>query len=338
MTKKSLVLLALLVSIAVGISFLSTRKKSSMTTAKKDVDFSYQQVNNITRIFFANKSGKYIDLEKQTEGLWTLNQKHTAWQKKVDFLLFETFSKIRIKGAAPKPAVDNVIKHMAITGIKVELYSSDPNNPDQVYYVGGTTPDQLGTYFWIEGSETPYVTYIPGFTGYLNARFDLQERNWISRTIFEYEKNDIKTIEVNFKDDQYRIEQDQNSIKMVNAAGAEIAANPSALSSYLASFKKLNMEAIIDLVDNQTDSILKTKPLATISVTNTKGQVKTLNIYTKPPYDKMHNLHTVDGERLTYDPNRYYAKLDGRADWMIIQDYTFGKILRTASEFNIATD
>jgi hypothetical protein len=334
MTKKSLIFIAILILLVLGIFQFSRAKNEPTSTSKEEIDFSYQEVDKLSRIFFANKSGKYIDLKKLEDGKWMLNNKYTAWQKKVDFLLYETFKKVRVKGAAPKPAVDNIIKRMAITGIKVELYSSDTSTPDQVYYIGGTTPDQLGTYFWAEGSTTPYVTYVPGFTGYLNSRFDLQPRNWISRTIFAYDKSDIQSIGVSYKNQACNIVQSNDQIILKDSNGNTLAANPDALSSYIAFFKKLNMEAIIDLTDNQKDSIQNTKPMAKITVTNKTAQAKTLNIYYKPSHDKMHNLHTVDGERLTFDPNRYYAIIEGNKDWMIIQDYTFAKVLRTADEFN----
>lgn len=333
MTKKSLIFTLILLALAAGIWWVSSLEKDDATQATDLTDFSYQEVENINRIFFGNKSGKHIDLVRVEPGKWTVNKEHTAWQKKVDFLLYETFGKIKIKGTVPKPALDNVIKNLTIAGIKVEIYAENIEEPVQVYYVGGSTPDQLGTYFWKPEAETPYIMYVPGFTGYLNSRFDLQERNWISRTLFAYEKEDVQSINVSFKDYQYSIDKLDSNFVLKDASGKMVNANPNAVNSYVSYFKRLNMESIIDLVEYKQDSILKTKPLAVLSVTDTKGETKTLSLYQKPSHDKMHNLHTDEGERLTYDPNRYYAKMSDAPEWMIVQEYTFGKVLRTPQEF-----
>ena len=331
MTRKPFVIIIVIALLTGGIWWMSKYQKSDSTKDHSEINFSYKNTEKVQRIFFTNKSKKFIDLRKKNDDTWTVNDKRVAWQKKVDFLL-ETFEKVRVKGTAPIPARDNIIKHMAITGIKVEIYS-DNEEPDLVYYIGGTTPDQMGTYFWMEGAETPYVTYIPGFTGYLNSRFDLQERNWYSPTLFEYKPENINAIGISLKGQSYTIQRREGNLVMLNQNGETYPANPNALSSYLNHFRKLNMEATIDLVEEKRDSILNTEPFAVVSVEDINNTTKTLLIFQKPAYDKMHNLHTDDGERLTYDPNRYFACWKGSKDFMIIQDYTFAKVLKKPEEF-----
>lgn len=331
MTKKTVFLIGALVILAGGIWLVSTSGESGSSRAQEEIKFSIDQPEKINRIFFTNKSGKYIDLTKNKDSSWLVNNSYTAWQKKVDILL-ETFKKVRVKGTAPKPARDNVIAAMSVTGIKVEVYTGS-EIAEQVFYIGGTTPDQLGTYFWKEGAETPYVTYIPGFEGYLNSRFDLQEINWISPTIFAYNLNDIKQVAVNYSSDNFSIARNGQNWQMTDASGNPFAADSAIMVSYLRNFRKLNMESVLKLVENKRDSILSSTPFASIAVQDNNGGKKVLRLYQKPAYDKMHNLYTEDGERLTYDPNRYYANVEGKPEIMIVQDYTFAKVLRTSNDF-----
>mgnify|MGYP005664211907 FL=1 len=47
----------------------------------------------------------------------------------------------------------------------------------------------------------------------------------------------------------------------------------------------------------------------------------------------MHGLYDKDGNALAQDPSRYYALYNKIDRVLIVQDYTFNKVLKTAEDF-----
>ena len=93
---------------------------------------------------------------------------------------------------------ENILKRMSVQRPKISIYSNEKNI--HTIYVGGNTQDQLGTYMILEGSSEPYVVSIPGFNGYLSSRFSCEENDWKDKIIFNYEKNEIESVQLNFRD------------------------------------------------------------------------------------------------------------------------------------------
>src|SRR5690606_33344473 len=93
-----------------------------------------------------------------------------------------------------------VKKELAINGIKVEIY--EKGTLSKVYYVGGNSTDELGTFFYMENAKEPYLCHIPGFNGYPGARYYFLTKAWRSKTIFEAASNEINNIKVDWIQDK----------------------------------------------------------------------------------------------------------------------------------------
>ena len=52
----------------------------------------------------------------------------------------------------------------------------------------------------LENSSEPYVVSIPGFNGYLSSRFSCEENDWKDKIIFNYDKNEIESVHLNYRD------------------------------------------------------------------------------------------------------------------------------------------
>ena len=197
-SKRYVLIFIALLAILGGLYFLKKQPKTGNTPGDYQ-DFAVDQTNEVTMIFMTNQSGdKQIFLRKQADDSWTINDKHPAWQKKVNFLLNETMAKVEVQGPAPKAAVPNILKYMSINGIKVEVYRNNQPEPSKVYIVGNTTPTQLGTYFKFPGESKPMIMQIPGFNGFVNSRYELEEDEWVSPTVFGSPKSEIEQIEVTY--------------------------------------------------------------------------------------------------------------------------------------------
>ena len=68
-----------------------------------------------------------------------------------------------MRSPVPKAAFNNVIKQIATSGTKVEIYQGK-DKPSKTYYIGGATLDHQGTYMILETegvkSSVPFIMYI----------------------------------------------------------------------------------------------------------------------------------------------------------------------------------
>lgn len=334
LNKRWLILSLLLIVLA---SLLWLRKMSVTDHSENAIhDFAIHEPATISRVFMVNKAGDHVDLKKNGNG-WTLNDSFDAWQSRVESLLNETISKVKVKGTVPKAARNNVLRRMEISGIKVEIYTGNTSKPELVYYVGGTTPDLLGTYFLKEGDKDPFVLYLPDLNGYLSTRYSLDLDDWISRSVFASSKEEIKSVEVVYPGNSqlsFKINQVDSTLMLEGVSGNTSEVNGSALRSYLNLFDVLNFEGYIDSKsDRFNDSLRKTLPVCIIKVISTNRGTDILSIYEKPIDERTGALYDKSGNPLTQDTDKYFAFYNKLNRLLLIQDYTFGKVMVRRQDF-----
>lgn len=334
--KKIGIAIALLGSVLLGFYLNKASDESDSTLDPDSVEFAIEDPDEVTAIFMANKKGDYIHLTKISPQSWVVNDTLPAWQKQVDILLRETMPKISVKGVVHENARTNVINRMASLGIKVEIFTDNAEKPSKVYFVGGTTPDQLGTYFWMEGARDPMILDLPGMDGFVNTRYNLNLDDWISRNVIRAKKDEIASISL-----QYPMEPEKSFTINVNGDEASIegdnpndlSINQGALRSYLNLFGMLNYESFDDSPKHEADSILAQVPMYILSVTKKDGESDTVTFYPKGSFEGMRGLYDREGNRLAYDPERYFAKWSDLDRLLVVQDYTFRKVLVTYQDF-----
>ncbi len=326
------VLIAILfLGIVFGIYKLASKNKYS-NNSRAIENFAVEDTKSVDRIILKDREGKTIDLSKD-DGIWMVNSEYPAFKPHINILLNKTINKIKIKGPVSEAAKDNVIRYMVGEAIHVTIFK---NNKQVInYYVGGANADQSGTYLHLEGSTTPYVAYIPGFSGVLLPRFSTDIKEWYSKTIFDYEQEDIKTItvtnneeptesfELTKLDSQYRLTPSIPTLSQVAA------------KSYFSLFKFKNFESYADYLTIETkDSIASQSPFLKIAVELKNGKTKELSIYRKGNINANKTLHDKHGDVIVQDVERYFATFSGFSQLVTIQEYTFGKLLVKRSNFN----
>ena len=105
---------------------------------------------------------------------------------------------MQVKKPVGKEVLDEVIKKMIIKGTKVEIYEN--GKLSKVFYVGGNTPDDLGTYFYMDKAKEPYICNIPGFNGFISTRFFTNLNGWRSKNVFRNTEDEIAEINVQWMD------------------------------------------------------------------------------------------------------------------------------------------
>ncbi|MDG1432995.1 MAG: DUF4340 domain-containing protein [Saprospiraceae bacterium] len=312
--KRTLILLILFLVLGTGAYFLVKNKDNSSTTSWNEAgDFAVDNVDEIYKIFIADRQDYRVLLERKN-GYWTYNKKFKAKNTQINDLL-NTIRGVRMKYTTPRGAEDNMRKNLATSGVKVEIYDKNDNKL-KVYYVGGSTANSLGTYYIMEGSTEPYVMHIPSFQGMLKGKFMKQDDDWKDLIMYGEQVEDIQSVSVAYP------KQKSKSFIIDRKGAGEYAVKPfyegtpkiekpvlnAAVEKYLTGYSVMMAEAF-ENKNSLRDSIVNTLPFASISITNTQGNTKVGRLFPIPQLDQYGNpvLSTGVGMKGKQSIYRYFA-------------------------------
>jgi hypothetical protein len=349
MKKNKIAISLVLVLLAIAVVILVTYRYSTLD--QRESDFAVQDTATITRIFMADKQLNKVELLRIENG-WLLNGKYAVSSEMMEMLL-ETLRGLKVKSPVSLASRDNVITRMAAIGIKVEIYQDDyrvnlfdkiklfrHEKLSKVFYVGDATQNNLGTYMLMEEAGQPYIVFIPGFRGFLYTRFSTQADDWKSHVVFSERLIDIKNVELKI------IEQPEESfsINMVDAEGnydITRLVDGNKVESYdtlkvlnfLTSFRDLRYEGRLNnvLPPMKIDSIIHTPGLAELTLINRIKDTTFVKFFRKsevPAY-----VRNQPGVLVTMDLDRAYALINGGEDFVLVQYYTFDKVLYPLSYY-----
>lgn len=306
--------------------------KNKGTIKKELSDFAVKDTSAITKIFLADKANNSVTLTRENYQ-WKINNKYYARPDAINILL-QTIASVDVKSPVSNRVLKNVIKRLATKSIKVEIYKD--KELSKVYYVGEATPDQSGTYMVLENSSVPFVTQIPGFTGYLSVRYFTDESLWRDNSVFIYSFNEIASVLINLNDKKqsYTVFNDGNNVFRIQDADKKEIANVNVLKTkeFIALFRKVKCEAFLDkfFPEKRLDSLLKTQPFASISVTNRKGEVNSLKLFRRPNVGENYD---DKGELLPYNPDAMYGILNDNKKVISLQYFVLDPLLREPDYF-----
>ncbi|MBL7883443.1 MAG: hypothetical protein JNL69_05205 [Bacteroidia bacterium] len=337
MKKNKIGLIIVIVLALLAAWFIYNNKKGTIKETLRD--FAVADTASVTKIFLADKDGNQVKLERQPSGIWTVNEKYNARMDAINMLLM-TMKRIDIKEPVGKVAQDNVIKRLAAKAVKCEIFQN--GELTKAYYVGTETADQTGTYMILIDTKTmqtsakPFVTYIPGFEGYLTTRYFTKESDWRDRTVYSYVPDKIKSIKLEVPytpehgyeliikgNNDYVIKQLSNGKEYSNF-------DTVAVKQYLSYFQNIHFETMdVMMKKNEIDSALASKPINILTITDESGKVNVTKFFPrKPKKDQL----DVDGKLMEYDPERMNALLN-EGDFVVVQYYVFGKLMPPADYF-----
>ncbi len=324
---KRRVLSLLAILLLAGISVFIFRKKIFRENSISD--FAVQDTAAITRIFLADKNGHQSTLDKTADGHWRVNNKFDVQESKMQTLM-DAIYRVRVKSPVPQKDREDVIKILA-TSVKVMIYKGE--DLLKVYYVGSETADYLGTYMVIENAESPMITEIPGFNGFLTPRFMTREEDWKSNSIVRIRPENLETVSVSYanhpevsytikgSNGNYEVHSLDPSIKVVFN-------NQQKISEYLQLFSNLSMEGYDNRANKAfNDSLNTSEPLMSINLKEVNGNTSWIHVYLK--------MLPVGNERIdeygkatNIDPNRYYAISSTEGRVMVVQAANFGRVMQ----------
>lgn len=349
MKNKKLLLILILLAPAV-IWFLIQNDDS--TLQKGESDFAIQDTALVTKIFIADKDINSVLLTRTSDG-WLLNDKFKTNERVVSSLL-GTMSRLKVKAPVPKVARDNVIRRMAGIGIKVEVYQLayrvnlfekvkffPYEKLVKVYYVGDSTPDNLGTYMLIEDAEHPYIVHIPGFRGFLFPRYSPKPDDWKSHEVFRHTLSDIKSIALDFIDrpeESFKVDinNSNGSYKLSKIIDNNVVTSYDTLRllNFLTSFNDLRYESRLNnlMSFNLIDSIMQTPPIYEITLVDQKNDTTYVLGFRKRslPQEIKDEAYF---QLIPDDNDRFYALINDGEDFVLLQYYVFDKVLYPLSYY-----
>lgn len=345
MKQKTLRILLTLLLVIIAVILLFNNRKG--TLRNKENNFAVADTSNITRFFLADKQNRTVKVERMEDGSWRLNDKYEASKDAVNTML-KTFISIDIKTPLAKSARNNIIRLLSAKSVKVEIYQSvyrinllgrirlfPHEKRTKTYFVGDATQDNIGTYMLMDGSEEPYVVYIPGFRGFVATRYTTREADWRSHVVFNSRLPEIRQVSIEYSqtpEHSFSILNNGNRSFIVTSPGNS---KPVAwfdtlkVINYLGSYRRINFEAVLsDFSRAKYDSITSVAPTFVITLTTLSGEKKVLKAWRrKAPAGET----DIEGNPVEWDRDRMYARIEGTNELVVIQYFVFDAILRPLS-------
>jgi len=343
---KTTIIILLILAVAATAVILS---RGTGTIKRELKDFAITDTSSVVKVFLSDKSDNNVLLERQDDGTWLVNGEYKVRKDMIDLLLATTRN-LRVAAPVPRAAYNTVVANLATRSTKVEIYQKKylinlfyrihlfPRvKQTRVYYVGDVTPDNIGTHMILENSSMPFVVYWPGFRGFIASRFSTRLNDWRDHSIFNQKYLQIESVEVFFPD------KPEQSYKVVNNTEGFLDLYPHGSSTpvsaydtlkmlgFITAFEDIRYEALIDDMDQRiVDSITSSIPQHIITLTDVNGNRKQAKTFRRQAVFYAEDLY---GMPFDYDPDRMYALINDDKDFVLVQYFTFNRIIRPLSFF-----
>lgn len=320
MEKRKILIGVLVVLSLAALAYYSLIEKNKRSTLNiKETEFSIMDTASIDKIFIASKYGWKSLLEKKNDQQWILNGKYKVNRMQLGVLL-KTLHWQRIKRPVHAGEREMVIKNIATKGLKVEIYQNGEKT--KVFYVGGDANDSKGTYFIMEGSENPFVVYMPNHTGFLSPRYIVKEENYRHTQIFKSDLKSFKEIKVEYPSNPAEGFIIKNQDGRAQLIGIE-KYNQVALNNYVSGFSRIHITRFVDDEEGikTIDSLANHSPGIIISVEDNN-----------PAYSNSIRLYQSEDDP---DGMPGIANMEGDERYVVVQNYVFNKLIVPASRFKL---
>ncbi len=249
---------------------------------------------------------------------WMVNGLYTARQNAVDNLL-DAIRRMELSFIPRSKGAATIVRDLAAMGNRIRIYHSS-GELLMAYYIGGTTPDERGTFIIKEGTAKPAVVSLRGWEGSLRPRFIMPEVQWRDRTLLAAPLDAIVKIEVDYPNQMahsFQLSRDEAHY-LLYLADTERPTKVAyaAAQAYLRGFAQVGAEDL--LIDSVLRAeLLETKPFAHIKLTLSDDTTQEIRLYPIRIESPVTINETIE---------RYYV-LDGAGDLYLTQERVVGKTL-----------
>lgn len=332
--KKNMLLLGLLIILGLLAWWVVDRQSANTTLSSYEGSFAIPDTAMIGKVTMLDRTGKKITVERQ-EGYWMLNERFVAEQTAIRELL-RTLSSLEVKFIPPKSMVDNVLKSLGTHGRRVDIWDTR-GNLLKTYYVGGVTPDGLGTYFLMEGSNKPFVVTMKYFVGSVSVRFHLDEKDWRDLSLLPLSGKTVRRLAIEYprqRDKSFVIERKGSSFQvdpffeLTERQAGKV--DQDIVDTYLRDIRKLKIEGFVNEHPGR-DSISRQLPFCRIQILTEDSTDLSLAFHPMITTDRKGTILTdADGKPLPVE--RYHVSTNW-GDFMTAQNQPFKGLFATYELF-----
>lgn len=321
--KSNLLLPLLLLILLGGTAFFYLSEKSSTNSKSEDGDWVMHVENpdDIHRIFIADRQGGKADI-RRGDTYWIYNNKYNANPNVVDNVL-DAVTRVRLQSRPAQAAIPNMIKTLSTKSTKVVLYDKN----DKIlksFYVGGVTPNELGTFMILEDSDNPYIMEIPMAHVSLKQRFFTGDEKWRDKTLLEYEPKEILAISAEYpkrKNKSFKLTKNNKTWKVEpyypTTKKIEKELNTDLVETYLKEFKKLGAETF-ESRENFIKRESNQREFCILRMVLKDGSQEEIHFYPIQRYK--------DGDKTKPEPVTRYLTMNNKNDSYLTQHLVFQDI------------
>lgn len=339
MNQKTLLLFVLLLFLGGVTWWLTGGGGGSNNTIgpKSNLDFAVDQIEEVSKIFITDRSGKEPILLERTSGTtWLLNGAYTPRRSAVDLVL-DMVANLQVRNRPTQEAMPTIIESLAADGITVEVYG-EKDRLLRKYVIGGVTKDNDANFVIMEGSNEPFVCNIRHFVGNIRGRLEKPGfDDWRDLAIFDLEPDRISSVSVEYpkqRDKSFIIRRESRSSFSVApyydlTFKPEVSAtNQSVAEAWLEYFDRIPGEAFLNDFQYK-DRIQKMIPFAVVTVTTDSGKMREARFFPVMEYDPIDDeFYLIENEAFY----RYWVSFDN-GDFMLVQMPQVKEIFRSYSTF-----
>lgn len=223
---------------------------------------------------------------------------------------------------------------------KIKLFQHEKLT--KVFYVGGSTQDNLGTYMLMEGADRPYIAYVPSFRGYLSTRFSPIPDDWKSHVVFNKKLSDIKSVQLELgreQENSFRVDiiDGLNSYEITALQTGERIERYDTLRllNFLTSFRDLRYETRLNNIRSiiMIDSVTNSPSLYKLTLIDQNNDTTFVKMFEKK--EATEEESGMDFKFIPIDHDRFYALVNDGEDFVLMQYYSFDKVLMPLSYYKL---
>lgn len=183
--------------VLIGLFWFLTSQNRDSTLSPTDTAFALEDTAAVTAIrLIQTQEGKpltTIDLRKNAEGIWIVNQTYRAFEPQIGYLL-TTLHRLQVKEVLTGNGLETAEKVLHLMNTRVEI--EGPQGPIKTYLLGTSARDSKGSLMKLEGASQPFIVERPDLQGFINPFFTIDVDIWRERLLWRATAAELREIRI----------------------------------------------------------------------------------------------------------------------------------------------
>jgi hypothetical protein len=251
----------LLISLAVMIGITALLFVFSNTKSGSSVDKNLFQIENLDKIDHVHLESLKGETDLKFNGTkWMINEKYEADRQMIT-VLFATLKQIIAKREVATNLQDSLRKEITSNGVKISCFEN--GSLAKEIWTGGNS-QKTETYF-LTKKDKAYLVTIPGYRVYVASVFELAANDWRDKRVFNFNWQNIKSLEVAFPSDPKQNFKASFNGKLFSVEN--VTTDTAKLDLFMDALFQLRSERILDSIElkNYNNDLVQ-KPMMEIAI------------------------------------------------------------------------